>query len=749
MPLPSTTPAVPGVTAKAAYDAADLPCIDEALAKETPEEVGIAFADIAERTFRAWDWYYVECQQSAAMLGGAQRGYWSTEDNAYVYNPEPENADKDVVSVQANIEKRITDQATGMLVQDDPIFGYAPGTSETGDSAASKAADTLGRWIWQYHRRADALERKARGAFAYGLVPELVEWDETEGEPYIDGMDYPPPEMGEDGQPTFPEPIPRVKFAGDLRYTTLDRDQVGFDPVARHCYDGQYLVIRERVGRARAMQLYPGKIKTAKERKQAAQSSEGRERRVARYSTVSGRKGSTDDEDEDSLVLLKFFIRKSPERPFGKQIVVTDEGDFCDERDNEAYPTWEEIKAGEQQPNYHWPVVFYYGDERDNCPVGRGRVLDIHGLQKTINGDLSKGLQHRAIIGNTKIKLPKGLDVEWNDEIGQIIRFSKPEQAAQIGYVIPPGMPSDTIPAINLQRELAENIPGVNAATMGNAPSSDPSGRAISALQQRDYVGINPIKRRLYRAAATEMELSLRLFRRYATQKRKLVIVGKNGETAVNWLDRSSIAAGTDVVCFNATALPQDPEKRAMYLLNVTTMLAQLKDDNQRFFLLELLDLHDTKAWFQKQMPFRQRAVRFTERWLLGETPRLMPWDNPIIFKATIEEFVCKEEVESQLEDEMAQMEQMAAQQRATLPPGSPALPPQPAPDSLLGRILPVWKQVSAQAQMVLTPMQPPAGQGPPGASPGGPPGPQKTASTQAPPSAPSAPTTGGESAAA
>lgn len=729
-------PSIPGVTTPAPYEGEDLPAINDALAKETAAERATELLKIAEKWFEAWQWYYDECIQTQAMLGGAQFGYWSEEENRWVGDPEPETADHDVVRLQANIEKRIVDQAVGMLTQDDPIFGFAPGSSETGDSAAAKAADGLGRWIWQFHRRGSALERKAKGAFAFGLVPELVQWDSSDGEPYIKRMVPQEPFMGEDGNPVQPKDEPEWGFKGDLRFTTLHRDQVAFDVTATHPYDGEALFVRERVSRSRAMRLYPDKIKSKPSKSEVG--SEGGERRVARFSTHSGKKGTGEDGTEDAVVLITAFIRRCPRYPFGQQIVLTDAGDPCDERENEAYPTWEEIQNGEQQPNYHWPIVFYVGDERDGCPWGRGRPLDIHGLQKTINGDLSKGVQHRAVIGNTKIVLPVGLDVEWNDDIGQIIRTKRPGQKADIGYLTSPPMPSDTIPAVNLQRELMEAIPGINAATMGNAPSADPSGRAISALQQRDYIGLGPMKRGLYRSAAMEMELSLRLFRRYAEQKRKLVIVGKNGDVDVAWLDRSSIAAGTDVVCFNATSLPQDPEKRALYLMNLSTMLAQLPDDQQRFFMLELLNLHDTQAWFQKQAPFRQRATRICERLLLGESPKLLPWDNMIVMKAALDEFACKRETEVELESVFAQMQEqqqaIAQQQQMAASQGMPMLPappPQPDPASLFARFMPLWEEATQKATLALQPPPPP--QAPPGTVPGA--SAASPASTQAPPS--------------
>jgi len=222
-------------------------------------------------------------------------------------------------------------------------------------------------------------------------------------------------------------------------------------------------------------------------------------------------------------------------------------------------------------------------------------------------------------------------------------------QTNSIGYLSPPSVPQDAIPLLNQTRELIEYVVGVNASTIGQTDSGDQSGRAIEGLQQRDTAGLDDIKRNLYRAAEQHMELKLRYFRRYAEEKRKMVVVGANEQIAVKHFNRAALAAGTDVVCFNDSSLPSEPGKRIMAIMNIGTALQGAPDERWRMALLKLFRLHDFHGFFRTADPFADRVERIKRQILQGQFPQYMPWDNPLAVKAGIEELLCSEEFESKV----------------------------------------------------------------------------------------------------
>lgn len=619
--------------------------MEAALAKPTPEERAADLLKIAKDRFRYWDWYYAECRETAAMVAGAQYGYWDEKLQKYIVAPE--TVERDVVRVVCNLEVAIVRQATGMLVQGDPIFGFYPGTTEGGDRAAAEVSDHIGRYLWRHDKMSNVLKRAAKGAFTFGMTPVLEEWNSADGEPFM--LTAPPmPTMGADGELQMPPPFGRK---GLHRTTVLRRDQLAFDPAAEGVYDGDALIIREEIPRSTLDMAYPGKVKSKSSRDR---DSESKEKDVNRYSPATDRRATRDSQDEDNVAVYRVFVKTCAKYPFGKDIRVTADGDMLDEeKDNPVYPSMPELQSGEGWPNYHWPVMFYLGDEREGCPFGRGRVLDIHGLQKTFNGNLSKIVQHHAIIANTKVALPYDLDAEWDDEIGQVLRLKRGMMLGQnIGYLTPPSVPQDAIPLLAKTQELMEHVVGINAATMGNAPTADPSGRAIEGLQQRDYLSLDDMKRNLYETAAQHMEYKLRLFRRHADEPRKMMVVGENEQVALKFLARAHLASGVDVVAFNDTSLPKEQGKRIMAVQGIAQMLQAAPDERWRMAYLKLLQLHDVAGFFKDVDPHADRAKRVARRILLGEKPQYFPWDNPLAMKAEMDSLLCSGEFETKLEAE-------------------------------------------------------------------------------------------------
>ena len=86
--------------------------------------------------------------------------------------------------------------------------------------------------------------------------------------------------------------------------------------------------------------------------------------------------------------------------------------------------------------------------------------------------------------------------------------------------------------------------------------------------------------------------------------------------------------------------------------MNFSTMLAQAKDEQQRALLLDLARLRDFKGYLEKQSPHRVKALRFNRMLELGEIPIPAPWDHPLTFRATLEEYLQSESFTRKVEME-------------------------------------------------------------------------------------------------
>lgn len=639
------SPTIPGVTAPAPWDR-DVPDALRAVrtvndeGDEIPEkERGRHLVTLARKTFEAHDWYYREVVEIQAMKNGAQFGFWNKAQQRFV--SVADSADENVIRIPVNLIKPAIDQATAMLTAERPIFGAAAATSEGSDSASAEAADAILEHLWRFHCLGEIYRDTAEGAFSEGTAFVLVEWDKSRGAPQrVLAMDP------ETGMPTMD-----VQPQGDLKFTPLQRDQVGFDPAAQHPHGGSYVVIRRRLSRAYLLDAFP-------DRKEDLRKSSDRERFeraeefVARYSPATGRADAIGSDDEDSLTVYTFFYSSCRKYPQGMTLYVTEEGAILYEGDNEVYPTEEEIAQGEQWPAIAWPLFTVRGDRRGNSPWGRGRTLDAMPIQKAVNGCFSKAVQHAAMIANAKPYLPKNLDFQWTDKPGEVIRYGRGHNPGSFGYLAPPPMPQEYVTIVNMGRELIENGMGINAASNGGSPTSDASGRLAENLQQRDQTRIAPIKAAMDEVWGGIATLGLFYFRRYADGKRKIQVVGENGATALKYLDRSALAAGTDVLVYNDQSIPRDPTRRMLWLMNFSTMLSGAKDEQQRALLLDLARLRDFKGYLEKQSPHRVKALRFNRMLELGEVPIPSPWDHPLTFRATLEEYLQSEQFSRKVESE-------------------------------------------------------------------------------------------------
>ena len=649
MPSSAYAPTVPGVT-EPASTSKRLPevlravrLVDDEGAPLKPNDRAGDLARVARGWYEAWEWYYAETKQCLAMENGAQFGYWNLRERRWVSTPESRNPD--VIRIAINLIKPAVDQAKAMLTAERPRFGATAATSEGSDLAAGDAANELTEYFWRAKGLGRKYEKTARSAFSTGTAFVLVEWDTSLGAPTVIGAS-----VGEDG-----EPQARFGMSGDIRFTVTQREQVAFDPASRDEQEGVGLFIKRRMSRARLLALFPEKddVVLSDSGDDDEDPTWGRgEEYVERYSPATGGSGDDSTYESDEVTVYTFYLRASPDRPQGGMFIFTSEGKSLYEGDNPVYPSYEELQAGELWPEINWPVIALYGDERDNSPVGRGRTLDAIPIQKAVNGAFSKAVQHAALIANAKPILPGRSDFEWTDIPGQVIRTRRGESARDFGYLTPPQMPDAYMAIVNTGRELIENSMGINASSSGTTPTADASGRLVQQLQQRDQTRIAPIKAGLDHKWAVIVTLGLRFFRRHAEHKRRLLIVGENKAQALKFFDRSSLAAGTDVMVYNNTSIPTDPNQKMLWLMNFGTVLAQAKDERQEDLYIELANMRDLKGHLDKRSPHRVKALRNNRMLLMGEIPIPSPWDNAMVHKATLEELLCSEEWQRKVEQE-------------------------------------------------------------------------------------------------
>lgn len=637
-----TAPSIPGITAGTG-DAAQLSDLERALAPDssdgsakTDDDIARAMEKIAQDWFEAHQWFYVEATEATANYFGAQWGYWSHPEMRYITMPAERN--EGGVRLTINILRPAVDQAVGIMTQEEPVFDVIAGSTEGKDLAARQSASDFTEFAWVQHvEAADLYRLTARDIVVQGTPLVHVCWDVNEGPAVAND-----PVLSAEG-------VGETK-AGDIRITRLTPDMVAYDPSARSHTDGSGVFIKERWSRDEVMRRYPEKFSEIAPNRIHT---DGEMYRTRAENATRNPKwaGTGNDSARDEVDVYWFYGRSTRERPRGILLVFCD-GVMLEKGDNPKLAT----ASDAFWPKLQWPVFAEVCDPRGNSPWGAGRVYGCIDSQRALNGVASKTVQHVATISNVKAMLPKGLDVEFTDEIGQTIRVPRTVGAGQIGYLQPPSMPPEFLAAWAKLQDTLEYYLGVNASTMGSSASNVESGRQANILIERDYGRLRPVKRRLDRMWCDIMRYFLQLFREYGDVKRKVLIAGENHTTSIRYFDKSDFTTEVDLKVRNDQSIPRDPSQRAVWLSNFMQTYSQAQaDPKTQAMLLRLYGLKDFEGFLERLDPHKVKAQRAVDKLMLGEAVPITPFDDALSNVEAMERLVMSEEYENRVAAEKAQ----------------------------------------------------------------------------------------------
>lgn len=636
-----SAPTIPGVND---YPDARVSDLERALREKTDDgeprtdnDIADAMEDVALEWFRGHNWFYAEAIEATANYFGAQWGYWSQPESRYITMPAERH--EGGVRVTINLLRPAVDQAAGILTQEEPIFDAIAATSEGSDLAGRKATGAFTEFIWNDHVDSQDLYRlTARDMVVQGAPFLHVTWDEDEG-PVVQV------------EPMLVEAGIGEQKAGDFRFTRLTPDLVAYDPSARNPMDGSGVFIRERWSRDRVMQEFPEKFEEIATRSYGKEG-ETYTRRSEDATRTHKWSVTADDTGRDEVTVYTFYGRSCRQRPRGIALQFCD-GVLLYKGDNPKLA----LAQDGAWPRLQWPVFSEPCDPRGNSPWGSGRVYGCLDAQRSLNGVASKTLQHVATISNVKALLPKGIDVELTDEIGQVIRLPRTVNAGQIGYMQPPSMPPEFMAAWDRLQSTLEYYLGVNASTMGASASNVESGRQANILIERDYGRLRPVKRRLDRMWRDVMLYCLQLFRVHGTAKRKVLIAGENNATSIQFFDKSNFTQEIDLKVRNDQSIPRDPAQRAVWLQNFTNTYAQMAGDPKaQSMLLRLYGLKDFEGFLERMDPHKTKAQRVADKLLIGESVPISPFDDALSMVEALERLTMSEEYENRVAAEKQAM---------------------------------------------------------------------------------------------
>jgi hypothetical protein len=629
--------------------------------------------DILTRWAQHHEPIYREADENADFVAGRMYGYTSVALNARVAVPE---APKGTLRLTYNYLRRGVTRGVAILMKDPPIIKCLAGDSEVLDQAASEAADDVVDWRQRCAVLACEPERVAETAFIGGTCWVHEEYDTTAG-PLVETGEI--RYFGDDGLP-LPVPEKVQEPQGEYAREILSWRQGVPDPAATHIFGGSAFFVRKRMSRFDLHRMKPeldiGEFPPDGEEK--LRRVEGLGRGMTSTGATSPWDGGTVvDLEKDAVEVAICYVPKCADYPKGRRILLT-KNRLLEEMDNPRYPTDEEIEKGETEPVQSeepcWPVFpFIHMFRTGGKPFGYSPVHDAIPCNKAINGLGSKALQHAALIANSKVKVPNDLATEWNDANAQV--FKVPRRGFDhntLGYISPPPMPQEYLQLWHENKDTLYEFLGLNQPAVGQQETTGQSGYAIKLRQQTADNDLERVRTRHNNMWACVFRYDLFLFRRHATTKRKIEVLGENRRVALKALDGTAILPATNVLCVNDAAIPRNPAERMIWLQQFMATGVMKLPPEQRQEMFQLMRLQDFKAFEERKAGDRMRAERQIRRIMGNEEPgQISDMDDHLVQMSVLREFGLSEEFENKVKQEL-----MAGQPE--LQPGQPPAPPMP-----------------------------------------------------------------------
>jgi hypothetical protein len=504
--------------------------------------------------------------------------------------------EKKITRIELNHMEPICSDIAAIQTQDPPNMRATAPTDSSAAASATQTADQLVWWMWEQGNY-DTLNRQLReAACVYGEWYLFPRWDPTGGR-LVETVTGVEPVAGPPDPATgLPTSMGLREVKKLVREGTPDDALVSCfdgipDPSAKAEYDGEGFVLHERMSVARADELYPdhaGEFEIVS----AASGTDGLHytQRLHNASPRAGGIFAKDDQAAQEVDVWTIFVRTSSAFYRGKWIVIVGSTIVYDE-DNPVYPTAKEEAKGEGFPNYHWPVWRIGHKAVAGSYHCQGAAVRMIGPQKKLNGVASKKLHMLKRTSHPTLVKPARANFVKTDEPDQQINVPPDIQPGSIYYLNSPGVPAELQMEERLSVEQMERIGGLNAGSRGSS-NADDSGRKVALLQQRDFGRLASVKLTIDRQIGQAFSYKLRLWRRYATVARTLVVVGENNATSARQFDMASIAPGTDIIVFSDAALPRGPEARMLHVEKAVQLkIVDPADPMQRAALAEVIGL--------------------------------------------------------------------------------------------------------------------------------------------------------------
>jgi len=533
--------------------------------------------------------------------------------------------------VVLNFMQGTIQQIRAVMTREMPIFGGYASNSDSIDAASSRYTDALIKYIWRKHSLRDMYGDVVEFAATTGTHYVEPLWNTSAGRPVNASVaeivapefeERPNPETGipEYTMTKEPEIKYNVEPEGDLEFRTYSVFEVINAPGSSLHNPGEAMVTVTDMRLAQLQDLYGDAAdgifpNAGPDESGASEIHRLRTMEAGIYSNAST------NEYAESVRVYRMFVRSSAKYRRGMEIHFTDKAVLW-KGDNPVYPTEEE--EGEQWPSYHFPIFTFRHYVRIASFHGKAVAQDLTGPQLQLNGSASKEIKILKDHAHPRLRVPIGSKVDLSNRTDAIIEYSPRFGPEEVSYLKPGDMPSSLGDLVERYRGYMEIIGGV--AGMNRSYAED-SGRKLQLMQQTDMGKLGPIKVRHDETWGMAIHHACVLWKRHATNERKVIVVGENLSIDLIAFNEGSITGSMDVVVHNDQSLPQNPEARQLAIQNIIQSTQGL-EEVEKASAYELYGVKDFMKIEASKWADRNRAREENILMTRGDDIQVQFWEN-------------------------------------------------------------------------------------------------------------------------
>lgn len=465
----------------------------------------------------------------------------------------------ELVSMSIPQARSLTRQTIAIVCKQKLNFKALSRASDYSSMASGRIAEALANQLVRKQKLDSKKDLLAEQAYVLGQAFWHVEWDSEAGESVApkqptmnQAMPFAPPiapEVGAQmtGMPQQPQigqldptmapngPIqapmmPDVK-SGEVKISVIMPQYVYYDWNVSHWDELNWVAVGERVNRYDLIAQHPeleDEIRKLPKFDRTAQSL-----------TINSRFGAPHEEDNDLVLIFKYYHKPTPAVPFGRMMILGSE--TC-------------VFYDGSNPYESLPVVSVIPEKMPDYLLGYPQFSNLAPAQEMLDHNFSVVASNQTTFGVQTILNPRGSNIDitqingmqWVDFTPQSIDGGGKPEPLQLTRTAP-----ELINMLDVYKGNMAELANISGALRGTPPAGITAGNALATLTANSIEFLTAFSQSVYSSIEDVMTLSVKFYRMFGAENQ--IVSVADGKTMYAQEFKNSDLATFDRVTLDVT----------------------------------------------------------------------------------------------------------------------------------------------------------------------------------------------------